>query len=102
VERDQVLHHREAQPQPERDLPPEQIVPLNATGTGPPTVLFAGIHGPGLSSASDSFVAFTITITRMGWGPFSVVAGRLSRRLIRTTNDVWRDRHPRFRQKPST
>jgi thioesterase domain-containing protein len=30
---------------PERDLPPEQIEPLNASGTGPPTVLFAGIHG---------------------------------------------------------
>jgi len=30
---------------PERDLPPEEIVPLNATGTGSPIVLFAGIHG---------------------------------------------------------
>jgi thioesterase domain-containing protein len=30
---------------PERDLPPEEIVPLNATGTGTPIVLFAGIHG---------------------------------------------------------
>jgi len=30
---------------PESDLPPEQIVPLNATGTGTPIVLFAGIHG---------------------------------------------------------
>ena len=30
---------------PERDLPPEEIVPLNASGTGPPIVLFAGIHG---------------------------------------------------------
>jgi len=30
---------------PERDLPPEEIVPLNATGAGSPIVLFAGIHG---------------------------------------------------------
>ena len=30
---------------PELDLPPEQIVPLNASGTGSPIVLFAGIHG---------------------------------------------------------
>ncbi|TMG40942.1 MAG: hypothetical protein E6H90_15960 [Chloroflexi bacterium] len=30
---------------PERDLPSEQMVPLNATGTGTPIVLFAGIHG---------------------------------------------------------
>jgi len=30
---------------PELDLPSEQIVPLNASGTGSPIVLFAGIHG---------------------------------------------------------
>jgi thioesterase domain-containing protein len=30
---------------PELDLPPGQIVPLNASGTGSPVVLFAGIHG---------------------------------------------------------
>ena len=42
---------------PELDLPSEQIVPLNASGTGSPIVLFAGIHG---------FAPFADTLRAMG------------------------------------